>query len=102
MNKTVLKLRPHANELPYATLFIENRNRLTENHTNTKKRLTRINKSHALQRQVTEKMYSKIYIDTSDNRENSSNSPTVPARGTTLSTQQNDNDNDTTSRQKRQ
>ena len=32
------------------------------------------------------------------NRVNSSNSPTVPARGTTLSTQQNDNDNDTTSR----
>ena len=33
------------------------RNRLTENHTNTKKRLTRINKSHALQRQITAQTY---------------------------------------------
>ena len=34
------------------------------------------------------------------NRENNSNSPTVPARGTTLSTRQHDDDNDMTSRQK--
>ena len=89
----LVKLRPHAHELPYATLFIENR--LTENQTNTKKRLTRIRqktRTKHLQHRITSKTYStNVQKQMYRNRENSSNSPTVPARGTTLSTQQNDN-----------
>ena len=87
-----VKLRPHAHEVSYATLFIEI-GWLKIIQTLKSDWLESTNHTHynvKLQQKRTAQMYR--------NRENSSNSPTVPARGTTLSTRRHDNENDTTSR----